>query len=86
MYENKIRFFCGPEKIFEIFASNRDEEGHLVMSYQDFYKAITPYLYTSTQNEEEYFKRFQPKTLKIIDADGSGKIEFTEFFFFILLL
>jgi hypothetical protein len=25
LYENKIRFFCAPEKIFEIFASTRDE-------------------------------------------------------------
>jgi hypothetical protein len=25
LYENKIRFFCAPEKIFEIFASHRDE-------------------------------------------------------------
>jgi hypothetical protein len=27
LYENKIRFFCGPEKIFEIFATKRTEEG-----------------------------------------------------------
>jgi Ca2+-binding EF-hand superfamily protein len=86
LYENKIRFFCGPEKIYEIFASNRNESGKLTMSYRDFYKAVTPYSYTSPGNTEDYFKRFKPKTLKIIDADGSGEIEFTEFFFFILLL
>lgn len=86
LYENKIRFFCGPEKIFEVFANSRSEEGNLVMCYQDFYKAVTPYLYSATQHEHDYFKRFSPKTLSIIDADNSGKIEFTEFFFCILLL
>jgi hypothetical protein len=40
----------------------------------------------SQGNTEDYFKRFKPKTLSIIDADGSGEIEFAEFFFFILLL
>lgn len=33
LYENKIRFFCGPEKIYEIFASKRTESGKLTMSY-----------------------------------------------------
>lgn len=86
LYENKIRFFCGPEKIYEIFASNRTEAGQLTMSYKDFYRAVTPFTYCSTSKADEYFKRFSPKTLAIIDADGSGEIEFTEFFFFILLL
>jgi len=86
LYENKIRFFCGPEKIYEIFASNKTEAGKLTMSYKDFYRAVTPFTYCSTSNSDEYFKRFSPKTLAIIDADGSGEIEFTEFFFFILLL
>lgn len=86
LYENKIRFFCGPEKIFEIFATKRNEEGKMVMSFQDFYKAVTPYCYASKQDPEEYFKRFQPKTIQIIDADNSGELSFTEFFFFILLM
>jgi hypothetical protein len=33
LYENKIRFFCGPEKIFEIFATKRTEDGELVMTF-----------------------------------------------------
>jgi len=86
LYENKIRFFCGPEKIFEIFASKRNDQGKLVMTYSDFYKAVTPYNYAPAQNVEEYFKRFKPITMNIIDADSSGCLTFTEFFFFILIM
>ena len=59
------------------------------MSYQDFFKAVTPFCYVAPKEikeTEEYFKRFSPKTLEIIDCDKSGSIEFTEFVFFILLL
>lgn len=86
LYENKIRFFCAPEKVFEIFASNKDEEGRLVMSYQDFFKAVTPFTYSPPKDMDEYFKRFNPKLISIVDCDKSNSIEFTEFFFFILLL
>jgi hypothetical protein len=41
-YENKIRFFAAPEKVFEIFASEQDGD-ELVMSYGDFLHAMTPY-------------------------------------------
>lgn len=88
LYENKIRFFCAPEKIFEIFASNH-VEGKLSMSYKDFFKAVTPFCYVAPKEAkdlEAYFKRFSPKTLDIIDCDKSGSIEFTEFVYFILLL
>jgi hypothetical protein len=42
-YENKIRFFAHPEKVFEIFAHKKDENDRLVMSYADFLNAITPF-------------------------------------------
>ena len=86
LYENKIRFFCGPEKVFEIFATDRGENGKLKMTYVDFYKAVTPFTYCSVHNTKEYFEKFKPELLTMIDADDSGLIEFTEFFFFILLL
>ena len=42
-YENKIRFFAPPEKIFEVFATNQQEDGGLQMSYSDFLRALTPF-------------------------------------------
>jgi len=85
-YENKIRFFCAPEKIFEIFANQKTEEGKLVMSYEDFFKCVTPFNYTTSGNAVDYFKKYKVKSLELIDADGSGQIDFPEFVFFIILL
>jgi hypothetical protein len=56
------------------------------MTYQDFYKAVTPYNYAPAHDVDGYFKRFEPKSMTIIDADSSGLITFTEFFFFILMM
>lgn len=58
LYENKIRFFCGPEKIFEIFAGERDAESKLQMSYKEFFKAVTPFNYSPSKDMDDYFKRF----------------------------
>ena len=44
-YENKIRNFSPPEKIFETFASTKDENGNLAMTYIDILRCITPYNY-----------------------------------------
>lgn len=57
-YENKIRFFSPPEKIFETFASVKTEEGKLVMSPSDFFRALTPYNYTEMRDNKGYFEKF----------------------------
>ena len=44
-YENKIRRFSPPEKIFDVFASIYDE-GKLLMTLQDLLKAICFYNYS----------------------------------------
>ena len=44
-YENKIRFFAPPEKMFEIFSTIKTDDGELRMSYSDFLKTMTPYNY-----------------------------------------
>jgi Ca2+-binding EF-hand superfamily protein len=55
------------------------------MSYVDFLEAITPFngvFYDQTG--EEYLKHHhQNSVFKIIDADGSGTISFTEFAFYL---
>lgn len=88
-YENKIRFFSPPEKIFETFASEKDEEGNLVMTYSDFYRAVTPYNHSHIKSNYNYMKKYK-KNVDIImnyaDADNNGVISFTEFFFFMTVI
>ena len=85
-YENKIRFFSPPEKIFETFAHSKDAEGRLVMSYPDFFRALTPYNYTEIKDNKEYFEKYNPDILKVADSNNDGVISFPEFFFFITIL
>mmetsp|Transcript_3401 Transcript_3401/g.5740 ORF Transcript_3401/g.5740 Transcript_3401/m.5740 type:complete len:157 (-) Transcript_3401:808-1278(-) len=91
-YENKIRFFSPPEKIFETFASQKEEDGSLAMSYGDFFRALTPYNYQEIMSAEDlsaYIAKFKARVdtlLHYADADGNGSISFTEFFFFVTVL
>lgn len=84
-YENKIRFFASPEKVFEVFSNDVDAEtGEVLMTYGDFLHTMTPYnnyamvepehtkAYVETQcNKDEFFK--------YVDTDNSGQISFVEF-------
>ncbi|CDW75918.1 calciumbinding atopy-related autoantigen [Stylonychia lemnae] len=85
-YENKIRFFSPPEKIFETFASSKNEKGDLVMSYSDFFRALTPYNHSEIKDSKPYFDKYKPDILKVADSNGDGVISFPEFFFFITIL
>ena len=91
-YENKIRFFSPPEKIFEIFATRQDDNGQLTMTYVDFLKAVTPYNYSDMKSKDEIQKYLEVygsrinKVMKIADPDGDGSIDFTEFLFFMTIL
>lgn len=86
-YENKIRFFSPPEKSFEIFSGEKEEDGEMKMSYKDFLHAMTPYCQTPFfEGHEAYLKDFKPEILNKVDADGDGTISFTEYFFFLVLL
>lgn len=85
-YENKIRFFSPPEKIYEVFATERSEDGELRMSYKDFLRAMTPFCYTPFfEDTDEYLKAHENRLLSIVDADRDGTISFTEFFFFLVI-
>lgn len=50
-YENKIRFFAAPEKIFETFATIRNDKG-VYMSYEDFFYSLTPYNFTECVDDD----------------------------------
>lgn len=85
-YENKVRFYSPPEKVFEIFATHKTEEGELRMTYADFLRAMTPFSQTEFfEDTEEYVKECSPEILKRVDVDGDGNISFCEFFFFLVL-
>lgn len=49
VYENRIRFFAPPEKMFEIFSKTK-RDGKLFMSYQDFLHAVTPFSHVPPRN------------------------------------
>lgn len=87
-YENKIRFFASPEKVFEVFAGEEDSEGQTQMSYADFLRCLTPYNnmeLLELKQIEEYLKEHTPQILKYADSDGDGQISYTEFVFFLML-
>ncbi|KAL4459986.1 hypothetical protein ABPG74_003512 [Tetrahymena malaccensis] len=52
-YENKIRQDSPPEKIFEVFATEKDEDGNIQMSHEDFFKSICPFQYSAKEDKED---------------------------------
>ena len=51
-YENKIRRHSPPEKIFETFATIKEEDD-IYMSQSDLFKAICPYNYAVREENDE---------------------------------
>lgn len=71
-----------PEKVFELFATIKDEEG-LFMSYEDFMRAMIPYNYRRAkeeEEEEEEQKKEYNSLMRFADLDGDGKISVYEYF------
>lgn len=64
----------------------KTEDGKLVMSYSDFFRALTPYNYKEIRDNKAYFEKFNPEIMKIADVNLDGVISFPEFFFFITIL
>jgi hypothetical protein len=85
-YENKIRFFSPPEKIFETFATVKSDDNKLFMSYNDFFKALTPYNYTEIKDNKNYFDKNEVEIMQMADVNNDKVISFPEFFFFITIL
>jgi hypothetical protein len=56
------------------------------MSYQDFFKSLTPYNYTELRDSKKYFETYTPDILKVADSNNDGVISFPEFFFFVTIL
>jgi Ca2+-binding EF-hand superfamily protein len=85
-YENKIRFFANPEKIFETFANVREEKG-VFMSYKDFFHSLTPYsFHVPSEEKKDYFEEHTPQIMTLVDVNNDKKIDFNEYIFFITIL
>ncbi|GAM19553.1 hypothetical protein SAMD00019534_027280 [Acytostelium subglobosum LB1] len=88
-YQDKIREYSTPEKIFQTFASVK-KNGESFMTLDDFVRAILPSQFReSTQTSLKGLPlnvRNVPLSFQIADIDGDGLISFSEFIFFSTLL
>jgi len=84
-YENKIRQFAKPEKVFETFASTKEGKT-CYMSPADLFKTFTPYNFSTNRDMEDFFKHYESQLVRLIDANGDGKISFAEYVFLVILL
>ncbi|KAN0024883.1 hypothetical protein ACTFIV_009292 [Dictyostelium citrinum] len=88
-YQNRIREYSTPEKIFQCFASVK-KNGESFMTVEDFIRAILPHQFKAGSNTSVKSKPLNikdiPYSFKIADVDGDGLISFGEFMFFSTLL
>lgn len=85
VYENKIRQFAKPEKVFETFASIKEGKT-CYMSPADVFKTFTPYNFSENRDMEDFFAHHESQLIKLIDANGDGQISFAEYVFLVILL
>ncbi|TPX34757.1 hypothetical protein SmJEL517_g02756 [Synchytrium microbalum] len=83
-YEDRIRKYSHPQKVFSYFASER-RDGTPYMTIQDLIRSLTPSKATSSTEQ----KPIPPESLsffKLADIDADGLISFEEYLFFLALL
>eukprot|EP00026_Physarum_polycephalum_P007909 Phypoly_transcript_07980.p1 GENE.Phypoly_transcript_07980~~Phypoly_transcript_07980.p1 ORF type:complete len:361 (-),score=39.55 Phypoly_transcript_07980:378-1460(-) len=89
-YENRIRSFSSPEKVFSVFASV-NKNGHNYMTVEDFIRALIPYEHSALLEQQKSKRRKHqykdlPAAFKIADQNQDGLISFEEYLFFVTLL
>lgn len=82
-YENRIRAFSAPEKVFALFASTH-KNGEAQMNPQDFLRSLNPTRSTgkSSRRQQQAAKRL----FQLVDLDGDGLISYHEYIFFMTML
>lgn len=87
-YENKIRMMSPPEKIFEVFATQKKDK-NIYMSHLDLFKAVCPYNYTSKERDYDHSHdpAFESSALvQFADSDRDGRISLYEYYLFVAFL
>lgn len=56
------------------------------MTEKDFFKSMTPYNFSPNVDQDEFFEKFGSRVFKIIDVNGDGVLDFSEYFFFVVML
>lgn len=88
-YENRIRAFSSPEKVFGMFASV-ESDGELFMTSDDFFRAMTPHAGNHDPKNPgsgtATLKTSANSIFKLIDANGDGLLSFQEYIFFVTIL
>jgi hypothetical protein len=84
VYENKIRQNAAPEKVFETFATLKQGKSFF-MTPEDLFKAISPFNY-SQSTSYKFLETRESFIIKAVDSNKDGRISFSEYFFFIVLL
>ncbi|KAK6927588.1 EF-hand domain [Dillenia turbinata] len=96
-YEKRIRMRSSPEKVFEYFASFRNQEGEVFMTPADLMRAVVPVFPPSESNlvRDGYLRgERSPGDLRcppseffmLFDVNKDGLISFKEYIFFVTLL
>ncbi|KAI9179380.1 Calcium uptake protein 1, mitochondrial [Blastocladiella emersonii ATCC 22665] len=89
-YENRIRAYSHPFKVFQYFAT-RSKNGQDYMSPEDFVRSLQPYIerFHAGKVDDTYRRMKTASALqffKLADTDGDGLISFPEYMFFTALL
>lgn len=82
-YENRIRAFSAPEKVFGLFASVT-KDGEAQMNPEDFLRALHP-----TRSKDAPSKRrlaAAKRLFQLVDLNGDGLISYHEYIFFMTML
>lgn len=85
-YNDRIRRWSSPEKLFEVFASVKKESGQLFMTLSDFRDSLLPSDFEDERNSRDLSVREVPEIFKLIDLDGDGLISFHEYVLFTAFL
>ncbi|EEQ98640.1 conserved hypothetical protein [Perkinsus marinus ATCC 50983] len=79
-YENRMKYYAAPEKVFEYYATVEAEGrsgSRWAMTYSDFMRSIIPFTFQEMYYEVDPKEHL--KALALFDLDGDGFLQFDEF-------